>query len=219
MPVAILVFFLECDLSRLNSSWKVAGVFLIGGVISLVFTHLFEISMPGAAVGEFFSFLGAPAASAGITEEPAKALPLLFFMRNRSRYPYILNGILLGAAIGAGFAAFETAGYIFESLFDETGLGCVWTALVRGALAPFMHIAWTAAIGGALWMGAGTKGTVADGIQTKGFVFTFVLSVVLHVLWNSPYASYWWLGMIAWLPLCYYLRKGVEQLAMEEASS
>ena len=32
-------------------------------------------------------------------------------MMRSTRYKYILNGILFGATVGAGFACFETAGY------------------------------------------------------------------------------------------------------------
>ena len=53
------------------------------------------------------------ASAAGIIEEPAKLGALLILMRGGriKKYPYILNGLLLGAAVGCGFAAFESAGY------------------------------------------------------------------------------------------------------------
>ena len=45
---------------------------------------------------------------AGVVEEVAKLLTVVVVMRS-TRYKYILNGILFGATVGAGFAAFETA--------------------------------------------------------------------------------------------------------------
>ncbi|MDQ0871631.1 RsiW-degrading membrane proteinase PrsW (M82 family) [Paenibacillus sp. V4I3] len=42
----------------------------------------------------------------GLIEEAAKVLAILFCLRNR-KYHFILNGLLVGAAVGSGFAAFE----------------------------------------------------------------------------------------------------------------
>ncbi|MFK9090737.1 PrsW family glutamic-type intramembrane protease [Bacillus salipaludis] len=53
----------------------------------------------------------------GIAEELAKAVTVIYFVR-RLKYKYILNGLLLGAAVGAGFAAFETAGYALRGLLS-----------------------------------------------------------------------------------------------------
>ena len=50
--------------------------------------------------------------AAGIEEETVKLLAVILVARNL-KYKYVLNGIVFGAAIGCGFAAFETAGYSF----------------------------------------------------------------------------------------------------------
>jgi RsiW-degrading membrane proteinase PrsW (M82 family) len=54
--------------------------------------------------------------SAGLVEETAKLLTVVLVVRN-TRYKYILNGLLFGAAVGTGFAAFESAGYAFDNGF------------------------------------------------------------------------------------------------------
>ncbi len=53
----------------------------------------------------------------------------------------------LGAAVGFGFAAFESAGYAFNALFTASGLSLpnlVETEVLRGVLAPLGHGLWTA---------------------------------------------------------------------------
>ena len=85
------------------------------------------------------------------------------------RYKYILNGILFGATVGAGFAAFETAGYALNEGFlpgmlqalvngqsqtAATHQGVVLMLQIlrlRGVLAPLGHVAWTAVAAGAFW--------------------------------------------------------------------
>ena len=212
-PTAALVFFQECNVSGRISAWKTLVVFLVGGVLSLVVTQLFN--------GTDFAkttYAALSDAGAGPIEEPAKAAILLWFVAKSKRYPFILDGLLLGAAVGAGFAAFETAGYIFRMFMIglmsegvEAGFGAMTeTAVIRGALTPFMHIAWTAAIGGALWSSRGTDGDISSALFSWRTWGVFLLSVGLHTLWNAGLSGSW-LAMIAWLPLIHYLRRGIAQ--------
>src|SRR5262249_60599294 len=53
-------------------------------------------------------------------EDLAKLIALVLIVRGR-RYKYILNGMLFGAAIGAGFACFETAGYAYRTALAYRG--------------------------------------------------------------------------------------------------
>lgn len=205
IPLAVLVFFLECNIGGRVSGWKAMGVFLIGGVLSILFTQLFNNT--GVAENLYGSI---DAAGAGPIEEPAKALVLLWFAGRSRRYPFILDGLLLGAAVGAGFAAFETAGYIFGALMEDGFEAMTAIAILRGALAPFMHIAWTAAIGAAMWTSRGPKGSFADAIFAWRSLGALALSVGLHALWNAGMAGTW-LGQIAWLPILYYLKRGIPQ--------
>ena len=212
-PTAALVFFQECNVSGRVSAWKTISVFLIGGVLSILVTQLFNETNFAQT-----TYAAIDAAGAGAIEEPAKALILLWFVARNKRYPFILDGLLLGAAVGAGFAAFETAGYIFIGFMEGISSGDIGvgfgmmtaTALIRGVLAPFMHIAWTAAIGGALWSSRGMAGDLATAIFSWRTLGVFFLSVGLHTLWNAGLAGSW-LAMIAWIPLIHYLRRGIAQ--------
>jgi len=103
VPLSTAIFIWELNTPRNVSFVQVLMLICLGGVISLFLTEI-------AARISQLGWLGAP--GAGIVEEISKLAAVILVMR-RVRYRYILNGIVFGAAIGAGFAAFETAGYSF----------------------------------------------------------------------------------------------------------
>jgi RsiW-degrading membrane proteinase PrsW (M82 family) len=106
-PLATAILFWELNTPRNVSFVQVLVMVCLGGVISLL----------GADVAGSIStlgWLGDPAA--GIEEEVVKLLAVILVARNL-KHKYILNGMVFGAAIGCGFAAFETAGYSFFNGF------------------------------------------------------------------------------------------------------
>ncbi len=103
VPLATVVLFWELNTPRNVSFMQILMMIAFGGVASLL---LLEIVSRVSNL----RWLGTP--SAGILEEIAKLLTVIIVVRN-VKYKYILNGMVFGAAVGAGFAAFETAGYSF----------------------------------------------------------------------------------------------------------
>jgi RsiW-degrading membrane proteinase PrsW (M82 family) len=106
-PLATAILFWELNTPRNVSFIQVLVLVCLGGVIALL----------GADVAGSIStlgWLGDPAA--GIEEEVVKLLAVIMVARN-VKHKYILNGMVFGAAIGCGFAAFETAGYSFFNGF------------------------------------------------------------------------------------------------------
>ncbi|MGN6743525.1 MAG: PrsW family glutamic-type intramembrane protease, partial [Amnibacterium sp.] len=95
------------------------------------------------------------------------------------------QGALLGATIGAGFAAFESAGYAFNAAITAHGISLaslLETEAVRALLTPLGHVLWTAVFGAALFAAA------RDGRRYRfsfGVIGTFVAVAVLHALWDS----------------------------------
>ena len=100
VPVSTLIFFLEMNIPRNVSIFKTMQLLFIGGVTSIFVALIFFSRLT------FLGFLGASAA--GIIEESAKLLIVIFLMgKNKTgQYNWILNGMLFGAAVGTGFAAF-----------------------------------------------------------------------------------------------------------------
>jgi len=72
------------------------------------------------------------------------------------------DGMVLGATVGAGYSAFESAGYALGALIQYTDdrpvLNVLQTEAQRAVLAPFGHITWTAILGGAIFASAWTTG-------------------------------------------------------------
>ncbi|MDT7616985.1 MAG: protease PrsW [Pseudonocardiales bacterium] len=63
------------------------------------------------------------------------------------------DGLLVGVAVGTGFAVLETLGYGFVILPTTGGdlLATEGTLILRGLLSPAAHIAWTGLAAAALW--------------------------------------------------------------------
>ena len=72
------------------------------------------------------------------------------------------DGMVLGATVGAGFAAFESAGYALGRADPvhrrPPGVNVLQTEAFRAVLAPFGHITWTAILGGAIFASAWATG-------------------------------------------------------------
>ena len=153
--------------------------FLGAGTLGLLSAALTEVEVMPSVAGTFLSV--------GLIEETAKALVLLAAARSvHARTPR--NGLILGATVGAGFAAFESTGYALQALIehvhDHPVVNIVGTEAARALLAPFGHITWTALLGAALFAGASPTGKLR---VTWTIVATFVGVVLLHAAWDSAY--------------------------------
>jgi RsiW-degrading membrane proteinase PrsW (M82 family) len=105
IPLTLVFLFFELNVPRNVSFPQVLMLMCSGGVLSV------GLSL----VGYQFSNLGwLGASAAGIIEEIGKIAAVYLVLRKK-QYNYILNGLLLGAAVGAGFAAIESAGYIYTA--------------------------------------------------------------------------------------------------------
>jgi len=149
--------------------------FITGGVLGVLAASLLESYLlhPSPLL-----FLGV-----GLIEEAAKLVVLAFLSRHLE-HKYARDGLILGASVGFGFAAFESAGYAFTALFTEKGLSLmqlVQTELLRGVLAPVGHGLWTAILGGVLFSASGRRHFAFTG----RLLVTYLGVSVLHALWDS----------------------------------
>ena len=94
--------------------------------------------------------------------------------------------------------------------------------MLRGLLAPFMHIVWTANAAAALWMVKGDKPFSWEMLQAPAFLRVFVAMVILHMIWNAPFGllrlpvvqdvKFVLLGILGWI-ICFRLvQAGLRQL-------
>jgi RsiW-degrading membrane proteinase PrsW (M82 family) len=123
-----------------------------------------------------------PTLAIGIIEELAKIVIPLYILFRRP-YKSVFDGIIIGVAVGAGFAALESMGYGLIALLGSGGdiNATVQTLFFRGLMSPAAHIAWTGLLGGALWQ---ARYSVRPHKIRKLFN-TFLGVVLLHALWDS----------------------------------
>ncbi len=205
-PLAVLIFFWELNIPRNIPFYDVIKMFLLGGVMSILFTVLFGVIVPNG-----------PATFAPFSEEPAKVAALALFLNKGSKNRYILNGILIGGAVGAGFAAIESAGYAFV-------YNSIDTIILRGILAPGMHVAWAALTGGALAMVKGGGKLEGKHFISLDFLKYLAIAIALHYVWNSGIVlidfgvfgslmSYILIA-VAWFTLLVLINKGIRQIVL-----
>lgn len=220
-PVACLVFFHEMNVLRNISIYQVAKLFLAGGVASIALA-LFGF---GQADG-LMRLMGN--SSAGVIEEIAKLATVIVVLRwtterNGESYRFILNGLLIGAAVGAGFAAFESAGYAFEVWTESQGSAeqMISNLFLRGIMAPFAHVAWTAIFAGALWRALDGRTFSWKLLADPRFLRLAPFPILLHMFWNSsaqlPFMlKYLLIGIVAWTLLRALFEEGIRQVRIEQ---
>lgn len=212
IPTSILALFFEWNTPK-NVSIVLLARFLIAGSALAILSALYFYTW-GGAIGV------RPLIIAGPVEETAKLLAVVYLTRSldRARYRYTLNGILFGAAVGAGFAAFESAGFAFQSLLNNGVVGATVSIVVRGMLSPFGHIIWTAISGGMFWLRRKAYDTVFATLIDWRFLAVFSIPVALHTLWDNapslPYGlNFIFLGAIGWAVVFALLEVGYHEVA------
>jgi protease PrsW len=187
VPVAFVTYaFGHAD--EVVTAQRIFTAFVYGGVLGVL----------GASVLEA-AFLRQPSGPAyvgvGLIEEAVKLAALWLLARRLPRYT-MRDGIVLGAAVGFGFAAFESAGYAFNALFTSGGpslLSLVETEVLRGILTPVGHGLWTAILGGTLFGVAARRGRLGLGRAVLG---SYVLVALLHALWDASRGIAVWLTLL-----------------------
>ncbi|MEO3747751.1 PrsW family glutamic-type intramembrane protease [Plantactinospora sp. B5E13] len=153
----------------------VFATFLAGGVLGVLASAVLESYLLRPSV---LLFLGV-----GLIEEAAKLAALALLTRHLVART-LRDGMILGAAVGFGFSALESAGYAFIALFTVQGLSVVQvvqTEILRGLVAPVGHGLWTAILGGLLFA-ASTREHFVVGIR---LVLAYLGVAVLHALWDG----------------------------------
>ena len=216
MPISTLILFVELNARRNVSMFQVSKLVVSGGLMAVIAALLlFEIS-------DLFTLDWLGSSIGGLVEEPAKVFALLL-VASLPRYKYILNGLLFGAAIGAGFAAFESAGYAFVVGIREADPDAMTSSiLARGLLSPLGHIVWTAMCGGALWKVKGDRLFQFRMLVDPRFLRVLAIATVLHMIWNSSlelpfFGTQIIVGLVGWIVVLALVSDGLQQLEQEKS--
>jgi RsiW-degrading membrane proteinase PrsW (M82 family) len=158
------------------------------------------------------------ASAAGIVEEIGKLATVLFAMRfiHMKRYRFRLNALLFGAAVGAGFAAFESAGYALRIGLQNSD-EMISNITLRGVMSPFGHIVWTAIATSAYWIARKDSADLGSTLSSGKFLTLFSVPVALHFVWNLPFEGplllkYWVLGLVAWIVIFSLVQTGLREI-------
>jgi RsiW-degrading membrane proteinase PrsW (M82 family) len=224
VPFAVLTLFFEINTPRNISIFQIIKLLIIGGAFSFLLSFLLFDLFP------LYKVYGASAA--GLIEELAKIFAAVFMGRNfiKSHHSHSINGLLYGAAIGTGFAAFESAGYALVAGLDNNSFAALNASIwMRGFLAPFMHITWTAIATGAYWLAFRGCGSFWKSFIQVRFLALFVISIMLHFLWNFDLGDseligilrFLAIGLVSWI-ICFMLAatgyKEIKQTCAANAS-
>jgi RsiW-degrading membrane proteinase PrsW (M82 family) len=156
--------------------------FGLGGVLGILGAVALESTLlPFVSSGHGLTLPGA--LFVGLIEEGCKITTVMILAR-RKQHTEEIDGILLGAAVGMGFAALESTGYAF-SFFIASGNqinALLFETVLRGLLAPFGHGVWTAIISAVLFR----ESTKTRFRFTSWVILTYLfVALLLHGMWDG----------------------------------
>lgn len=175
IPVTYVAFFYERRrLSNVNMTDTVAAFFYGGflgtfaaAILEPIFIHTLNFKT---------------AIIVGVIEEFTKILGVLFIYKHK-RHKLELDGIILGAAAGMGFAALESIGYAFTFFLRSKGSLSitVYITMLRGILAPLGHGTWTAILAGIFARENADRHFTIN----RKVIRAYITVVLLHGLWDG----------------------------------
>jgi len=170
-PILYLIWMFRSDRFEREPLTLVALTFGWGSFCAL-FAAVFNILLA-------VPLLGAPGAA--FVEEPLKLLGVYLLARHESmgsEFNDHLDGMIYGAAAGAGFAGLENLSYLLTMIM-EGGVPPFLAILIRST-ASFNHIAWTAIAGRSLGLAKALRGYS----RVEDLIPGLVVVVPLHFAWN-----------------------------------
>ncbi|MBT2504032.1 PrsW family intramembrane metalloprotease [Curtobacterium sp. ISL-83] len=174
VPFTVVLFVIE-RVTGSVSTMQLVSAFFVGGILGVLGASLLEVNLRQDATLYVI---------VGFVEELVKAV-LLVIVGWRVHPKTARQGALLGATIGAGFAAFESAGYAFNAAITTGGIdlaSLLQTEVARAILSPVGHVLWTAILGAVLFGASHGRERFR---WTWSVVITYVVVSVLHGLWDS----------------------------------
>lgn len=201
IPFSLLILFFEINAFKNISIYVTMKIFLLGGAFSLLVT----LALYALVGTSNFSLI--EAILIGLIEETGKLIIIIYYIENY-HLSHIFNGMLIGAAVGAGFAAFENAGYA-----QDYGLGVL---LLRSIGSLGTHTVWCAILGAALIIVKRNRHFETSMLLDPHFFNFFILVVALHATWDMnlpyPYVQMAALIIFAWITILVLINAGLREI-------
>lgn len=225
IPISVLVFLFELNAPRNITLFETIKIFAVGGAASLLITQVLYEILPAdlTVVG---------AIMIGIIEEVSKLVILAYVIKKNPEKNYILNGMLYGGAVGAGFAVFESAGYALSAymgvrlwglvIVSEDTFDLMMTNIYKRAfLSPGGHIAWAAMEGAFIMIVLNGRKFKWSVLFDKKYLTFLLIPIGMHAFWDMPIFNYRIMSVqikmvaliiVAWIILIVFLHRGLEEI-------
>lgn len=212
IPLTLMVFIWELDIHANISIFDMFLLMFFGGILSLTFAGNLNRDLPASYYAAF-------------TEEPTKLAVCLLFISISKRKYYALDGLAIGAAIGAGFAFMESIQYVYQNLNISLVIG-------RGIRAIASHILYTAPVVGIMTYVMHGRPFSIQFLKNKMFLGVFGCAILSHAIHNADFylmilidCDWLYLSLkdiintiFIWFVFLYVVRLGVRQALMAQSS-
>jgi RsiW-degrading membrane proteinase PrsW (M82 family) len=182
VPVTFVAFLYDHLHGTSLAFEAVMWAFVIGGLLGVLGASVLEPLILPRAVSQTGMLQLSSGLLVGVIEEGSKLAAVVFVARRMTRKGP-LDGLLLGAAVGMGFAALESTGYAFTVLIASGGdvIASLEETVLRAIIAPFGHGIWTGIAAAALFSTSPNRGWRIGPVAVLAFAFV----VVLHAAWDG----------------------------------
>ncbi len=182
IPTIFLVWLIWwADRYEREPARLLVSAFLWGAIPAILLALMTELIL-ALPINEtlFWGQVASVAVIAPIVEETVKGIALLgLLLFTRSELDGILDGIIYGALIGAGFAMTEN---FFYFLSEETLSSLRWLIFLRAGLFGWNHIFFTAIFGASVGAAAQIKSRWGQGVL---LMLGLSAATALHMLHNA----------------------------------
>lgn len=168
-------------------SWELRGLALFWGAVIAVFIALFfnttTFSLLALATNEDTSSILTAVIAAPLIEESAKGLlVLIVLIATRKHIDGMLDGMLLGALVGLGFAMTENILYFGQAYWDGGASSVGALFVVRSVINGMGHAVWTSFTGAAIGWARTRHGRGV--LRAIVPVLGWTSAVLGHAIWN-----------------------------------
>lgn len=182
VPITFVAFLYDHQHISSLTPYSVMYSFVVGGVLGVLGASVLESFLLTPSKSPYQGISLSDALMVGLIEEGCKIVAVMIVAR-RMNHTSEMDGLLLGGAVGMGFAALESTGYAFTALILSHGYisASIVATVVRGLFAPFGHGTWTAILGAVLFRAS----------ESRRFHITFPVIIVylfvsvLHGFWDG----------------------------------
>ncbi len=188
VPIVFVAFLYDHRHFSALTPMTIATSFCIGGILGVLGASILESLLLPVAVNPGHGLSLSGGLLVGLIEEGCKIGAVMILAR-RMPHTSEMDGLLLGGAVGMGFAALESTGYAFSAFLASGGHvdASIVSTVVRGLVAPFGHGVWTAILGAVLFRASGPHRFRITGSVILAYLFVSVL----HGLWDGlPFSLY-----------------------------